>query len=197
MHFDKGHLYHVYNRSLSRRQLFVTEANYLFFLQKVRSYFLDYSSIVAYCLMPTHFHLMIYVKTTEVEIQKVNKPSKTRTLNFSIGIMLRSYTNAMQKQEGFKGSLFQQHTKAPCLTESTGITPAYFNTAFGTKMNVSIPESSYPQFCFDYIHQNPVKAGYVPKNEQWIYSSARDYAGLRNGTLVDRAVAEEFGLVYR
>ena len=34
----------------------------------------------------------------------------------------------------------------------------------------------------DYIHQNPVKRGYVDKAEHWRYSSARDYLG-RDGLL--------------
>ncbi|MGZ8182658.1 MAG: hypothetical protein ACXWT1_11900 [Methylobacter sp.] len=29
----------------------------------------------------------------------------------------------------------------------------------------------------DYIHQNPVKRGYVDQSEHWRYSSARNYAG--------------------
>ncbi|VAW57985.1 Transposase and inactivated derivatives [hydrothermal vent metagenome] len=29
----------------------------------------------------------------------------------------------------------------------------------------------------DYIHNNPVKRGYVDKAEHWRYSSARDYLG--------------------
>ena len=29
----------------------------------------------------------------------------------------------------------------------------------------------------EYLHQNPVKAGFVEKPEEWYYSSARDYAG--------------------
>jgi hypothetical protein len=29
----------------------------------------------------------------------------------------------------------------------------------------------------DYIHQNPVKRGYVDSPEHWRYSSARNYAG--------------------
>ena len=30
----------------------------------------------------------------------------------------------------------------------------------------------------EYIHQNPVKRGYVDKPEHWRYSSARDYLGM-------------------
>lgn len=34
----------------------------------------------------------------------------------------------------------------------------------------------------DYLHQNPVKAGFVFKPESWVYSSAVDYAG-KNGLI--------------
>ncbi len=30
----------------------------------------------------------------------------------------------------------------------------------------------------NYIHQNPVKRGFVNKSEHWRYSSARDYLGI-------------------
>lgn len=30
----------------------------------------------------------------------------------------------------------------------------------------------------EYVHQNPVRAGWVEKPEDWLYSSARNYAGL-------------------
>jgi len=29
----------------------------------------------------------------------------------------------------------------------------------------------------EYIHQNPVKRGYVDETEHWCYTSARNYAG--------------------
>ena len=111
--------------------------------------------------------------------------------------MLRSYTDALQKQENFTGSLFQQHSKATNLTKPEEITPAYFNTAFGTKINILPPEEQYPQVCFNYIHDNPVEANLVSKPEDWQFSSARDYLGLRKGTLVDKELAKYFGLKYR
>jgi len=39
----------------------------------------------------------------------------------------------------------------------------------------------------DYIHQNPVKRGYVDRPEHWRYSSARDYLGLPGLIEVTRA----------
>jgi len=35
----------------------------------------------------------------------------------------------------------------------------------------------------NYIHQNPVKAGFVEKEEDWINSSAGDYYGIRKGAV--------------
>jgi hypothetical protein len=31
----------------------------------------------------------------------------------------------------------------------------------------------------DYIHNNPVEAGFVDKAEEYLYSSARNYAGIK------------------
>jgi len=33
---------------------------------------------------------------------------------------------------------------------------------------------------FDYLHQNPVRKGYVQRPEHWLYSSARNYAGSKD-----------------
>jgi putative transposase len=35
----------------------------------------------------------------------------------------------------------------------------------------------------EYLHNNPVKRGICAKPEDWIWSSAADYLGLRNGPL--------------
>jgi len=39
----------------------------------------------------------------------------------------------------------------------------------------------------DYIHNNPVKRGYVDLPEHWRYSSARDYAGKKGLITICRA----------
>jgi hypothetical protein len=31
----------------------------------------------------------------------------------------------------------------------------------------------------DYVHNNPVKAGFVGRPEDWLWSSAADYAGMK------------------
>lgn len=76
--------------------------------------------------------------------------------------MLSSYAKAINKQENRSGSLFKPKTKAKSLSEG---------------------DRNYAETCFHYIHQNPPKAKLVENIEDWKFSSYRDYAGLRNGTL--------------
>src|SRR5687768_6127634 len=115
MEFIEGEVYHIYNRGNNSQKIFITEENYLFFLRKVRKELLPFCEILAYCLMPNHFHLMVQVRRSEnTEKEDKRKP----TLNNALAILLRSYTRALQIQEGFSGSLFQQKTKAKSLNNS-------------------------------------------------------------------------------
>ena len=121
MYFEEGHLYHVYNQGNNKGKIFFNRDNYLFFLRKIRLYVLPHADILAWCLMPNHFHLMVRVNKVAIEgltkhVLDVVKPSMV-TFNDSIGIMLRSYTRAINKQEGRSGALFRRKTKSACLTQ--------------------------------------------------------------------------------
>lgn len=90
-------------------------------------------------------------------------------LKKEIGIHLASYTKAFNNAHQKNGSLFQQHTKAKL-----------------------IDDENYLITLMSYIHQNPVRIELVEKLEDWPFSSYRDLAGFRNGTLVDRNLIEEY-----
>jgi putative transposase len=210
MLLDRNHIYHIYNQGNNKQKIFFSEDNYLFFLQKMKSHLLPYVDIMAWCLMPNHFHWMIYVReveacyksgsahtsgsATESRAPTSGDEKKIISLNHSIGILLASYTRAIQKQEGTSGSLFRDKTKAECVTKFNGITPSFYNSSQGTYINIPNPEKEYPQICFRYIHDNPVKAKLVTKVDDWEFSSFRDICGLRNGTLINKERIKEFGL---
>jgi len=206
MNLEKGYIYHIYNQGNNRRKIFFNRDNYLFFLKKIKTYISPYTDIIAWCLMPNHFHLMVLVREMEVITtthgvnthgvtlsHPVSEESK-RTLNNSIAIMLRSYTRAINKQENFSGKLFRESTKSECLNCPNGITPSFITKNGITQINIQ-DQIQYPQVCFDYIHQNPVKANLVNNVIDWEFSSALDYAGFRDGKLVNKKVARNFLLV--
>lgn len=118
----------------------------------------------------------------------------TTSLNHSIGILLASYTRAINKQNNTSGSLFRQKTKADCVTNPHETSPSYYNLGFGTRIRLHDPEKEYPQACFNYVHQNPVKSGLLKKPEDWEFSSYRDVCALRNGKLINRERIKEFEL---
>ena len=169
MEFGQNELYHIYNRGNNQSKIFFNPDNYLYFLGKVRKFILPYCDILNYCLMPNHFHFLIHANERTIETKKVGHSYKNV---FSEGIrnLLQSYTKGINKQNHSTGSLFQQNTKAK---------------------NVSRRPNLYPEICFHYNHQNPMKAGMVRKMEDWEYSSFKDYSGLRNGTLCNQMLAFE------
>ena len=202
MLIEKGHIYHIYNQGNNRQKIFFNRENYFFFLGKMKEYIMPYADIMAWCLMPNHFHWMVYVRETDIFRSRGATQSRTPTIsdnisfNKSIGILLASYTRAINNQENITGSLFREKTNAECLTAFNGITPSFYNTEFGTIMNITDPEKEYPQICFNYIHNNPVKAGLVKSAEDWEFSSFQDICGMRNGKLINRERINEFGLTF-
>lgn len=210
MHLEKFNLYHIFNQGNNRQKLFFCDVNYLFFIEKLRWHVLPYADVLAWCLMPNHFHLMVYVHTIAVRRSRSTTVGKNSdeatasscatttpqiTFNKSIGIMLTSYTRAINIQENSSGSLFRPHTKSICLTEHNGITPTFADTKSGTMIYRSIEDKEYPQVCFSYIHENPVGAKLVEKTDDWPYSSASHYAGKLDDKLTCMGRAKEFGLI--
>lgn len=107
------------------------------------------------------------------------------SINQSIGILLQSYAQAINKERGQTGVVFRPKCKAKdgWIDE--------FVTAGGMANASFAPGNGYFYNCFCYIHDNPTEAGLVSKNTDWDYSSARDYAGLRKGTLCNLEMGQE------
>ena len=206
MQFQKGYIYHIYNQGNNRQKIFFDRENYLYFLQKMKFYLLPYADILAWCLMPNHFHWMVYVREEEVEVDRFHRlgassrrtessksrrteyEKQLRTFNNSIGIFLMSYTKAINKQQNRSGKLFREATKAECVNCPQFDVPSFV----GNSINIINPEKQYPQICFDYIHFNPVRAGLDKEITDWEFSSARDYYAGRRGRLVNKELAKEY-----
>ena len=173
-----------------------------------------FGDIIAYCLMPNHFHILLFVRNIEItkaEYQFAIDSSETRrrkhlygskamkiqqkitpqskkeeliSLNRSIGEIQKTYTQALNNELGRSGSRFRSGCKARDGMISDFVTTDLENGSFDFT-------NSYASVCMKYIHNNPVKAGIVALEEDYIWSSAKDYAGLRNGSLCNQTMGKE------
>ena len=202
MNFEKKRIYHVYNQGNNRKKIFLTRSNYQLFHDKIDRFICPYADILAWCLMPNHFHLMFLVKEVELFYEEKSKKLlsrsditnrnryKKRALNESIGILLRSYTRIINAENEFTGSLFRKRSKANVINSFKGLQPNFWKSKIAI-FNM-LPENQYPQICFNYIHHNPVKAGLVSKDIDWEFSSAQDYANLRSNGIVKKELARTY-----
>ena len=113
---EKDLIYHLYNKGNNGQQIFFSRDNYLFFLAKVRKYLYPYCDILAYCLMPNHFHFLIYANANSIK-SKTHGNRDVNIFSKNLRILLSSYTQAINKQERRTGSLFQQNTKLKPLND--------------------------------------------------------------------------------
>lgn len=113
--------YHCYNRGVEKRQIFMDEMDYGVFLNRlkqmlsdpseleptdqehIKSYFGDIT-LITYCLMPNHFHLLLHQQTANAIAEFM------RTLS-------TSYTMYFNQRYDRVGPLFQGRYKAKLLND--------------------------------------------------------------------------------
>ncbi|MBK8608836.1 MAG: transposase [Chitinophagaceae bacterium] len=177
MHFESGQIYHVYNRGNDKQPIFFTEANYFFFLNKIKAEWKKNCDILCYCLMPNHFHFMMVPNDEGCKyIILAGKQTHLQNLSKTIGKTLSSYTQAINIQNKTSGNLFQKKSKAKLLT--------------GDSESVnSIEIHDYLLTCFHYVHQNPLLANLVKHLKGWPFSSYNDYYNQRSGNICNKTLA--------
>jgi putative transposase len=148
--FLADHYYHIYNRGVNREKIFFSSENYLYCIRLLKKNLARYSiTIVAYCLMPNHFHFLL-------------KPGQDNNVSQFMKSLFTSYVQAVNKQQGRQGPLFQ-----------------------GRFCAVVVDKEEYLVHLVRYIHLNPAMAKLVSTPEAWTYSNYRDVIGQREGTLKD------------
>ena len=172
--FVPGLYYHIYNRGNNRQSIFFQPENYLYFLRNVKKYIVPLAKVPVYCLMPTHYHMVLRSEQTS-EFSKNSEVYNSEVHSAKISnAMMRlsvSYTKAINKRFQRVGSLFQGQFQAEPIQN------------YAHLLNLCV-----------YIHANPVKDGLVAAPEDWIYSNYLEWLGQRDGTLIDREfIQEHFG----
>lgn len=169
MHFEKGFTYHIYNRS--NLTTFKKLDNYNYFLKNFRVHISPYVDVLAWCLMPNHFHFMVVANEEAAKYVDYKQLPNTQMLSKKFGTFLSSYTKAYNKMYKNRGHLWAHNTKAK---------------------QINYTDNDYPLICFRYIHENPKKADLVNNISDWDYSSFKDLMGDRNGTIVNKDLVYEF-----
>jgi REP element-mobilizing transposase RayT len=157
--------YHIYNRGNNRERIFFEPDNYVYFLKKIREYLVPVADVLVYCLMPTHYHIVVRVKSQTSEVFETSEVLGVSNAMMKLSV---SYTKAINKRFQRVGVLFQGQFQAkPILT------------------------SEYLLNLCRYIHGNPVKDGIVADITQWQYSNYLEWIGERDGKLVDKAFVQD------
>lgn len=130
--------------------------------------------VYAYCFMTSHIHLIIGAagpyplqgivrdlkaytsRMIRKTLENVNEVSESRRT----WMLRRMYSAGIRNPNNWDFQLWQQY---------------YHPVELAT--NEMIDQR------LEYIHLNPVAAGFVEQPEDWIYSSARDYAGMAKGKI--------------
>jgi len=99
MIYQEGGIYHLFNRGCDKRDIFLGDNNYRLFLKKIRLSKDKYNlEIIAYCLMPNHFHLLVRQNSETLISRWIQK-------------VLNGYVQTFNKQIARKGTLFEGSTK--------------------------------------------------------------------------------------
>ncbi len=93
--FAREQYYHVYNRGAGKHVIFFSDRNYRYLLHLAALHSRRHgSTIVAYCLMPNHYHFLV-------------RQDGTESLSRFINVLFSSYVQGVNREQGRTGTLFQ------------------------------------------------------------------------------------------
>jgi len=105
--FQPGSYYHIFNRGAHHRSIFKDQENYLFVIRKIKQYSIQFDlSVIAYCLMPNHYHLLI----------RQNGDFKASMLP---QLVFNSYSKAFNKRNNHTGTLFEDSYHIKVIEETS------------------------------------------------------------------------------
>jgi putative transposase len=174
--FINEQYYHVYNRGVEKRDVFLNDSDYLRFLKSLNYfnqeepifslYWNDIKKkdlgvgplksklvdIVAYCLNHNHFHLLLK--------QRIDGGISEFMKRLGAG-----YTGYFNHKHKRSGALFQGRFKS-----------------------IHVNSNAYLLYLSAYINENNFIHGYSKDSRAWKYSSYLDYIGKRQGKMCEKDI---------
>ncbi len=101
----KGNYYHIYNRGIDNRPIFFNDDNYHYFIRLMKENHKRYNiSILVYCLIPNHFHILVQQKS-EIDVSRF-----VQSLN-------NAFVQGINKQLKRKGTLYEGRTQTKLIQD--------------------------------------------------------------------------------
>lgn len=99
MIYEKQGYYHIYNRGNNKQPIFFENTNYEYLTQILNRNAQKYEiAVIAYCLMPNHFHLLL-------------RQDSEKSIRDFLRSSFQSYVQAINKRYRRTGRLFESHPK--------------------------------------------------------------------------------------
>jgi REP element-mobilizing transposase RayT len=175
-----GEIYHIYNRSAGKKTIFHSDHDYNRFLLKMCEYKEKFPiEMLAYCLMPNHFHFLVRVcedpkgQSGASSLQKLTAASRPGDSSISPDPSGQKCRNSAQT---FFHRLFTAYAKYYGAKYADDHSGRLFESSYKAKYVGD--DEYYLQLC-GYIHDNPVRKKLVSKPEEWPFSSYLTLVGLR------------------
>ncbi len=121
----------------------------------------------AYCLMPEHVHLLLWPTLPAYSVSDILNSIKQSVAKRALIFVQREARDFLARMED------RQPSGKTCYR--------FWQRGGGYDRNLFEPGTVYQQM--QYLHANPVRRGLCARAEDWLWSSAADYAGVRAGPL--------------
>ena len=174
--------YHIFNRGNNGQHVFFTEENYRYFLRLFHQFIYPYVDLLAYSLMPDHFHFLIRTKDSisflKDRIPGFSQEMESQTDEVEIGKIISNqfrkffitYSMAINLQQNRTGSLFSKNFK-----------------------RLEIEDEEYVRYLAFYIHFNPQKHGIADDFRKYRFSSWAAYNLVKSTHLNRQLLIDLFG----
>jgi REP element-mobilizing transposase RayT len=159
---EPDYYYHVFNRGINRQPIFTWEGHYRKFLMLCEKYIPQTADVLAYCLLPNHFHFLLYIHPDGVYPPR-------RGVNSPLGNLFNSYAQWFNRQTDRTGGLFQRPFKRKKITDQ-----------------------DYLKKVIYYIHRNPLHHKLTRNPANYTFSSYQEIIGHRPSFLQREQVLEWF-----
>jgi REP element-mobilizing transposase RayT len=148
---EPGYYYHIYNQGINKEVIFRQDRHYHKFLELCEKYLPSKVDILAYCLLPNHFHFLVFFPEHPTHPDRVSPPCQGAE---ALRHLFNAYAQWFNKKTDRTGGLFRRPFRRKRITDDEYLKQVVY-----------------------YIHRNPLHHKLSRNPADWEFSSFRAIAG--------------------